>query len=703
MNFCGNCGTDVSQETNARFCPNCGNSLAVEPEQIGLSESKDNSREILRGIKGNLLALITSRFDSLKITLRSAFKTRYSDYWSKEEAELTSVSDKLVRALKNDNQHEIEEGIRAMKSFLKIDSSGTSEKISSANLNSFLNSSNGRKYGSALNELLDMLGRLSDSSRPSPSIQSVYEEEASSDDHFDSSNEEVETSNLDYPASNDSQPNTDRNYSFDSDYNSFGIIFTNLNALANRLNCGREEVETIIVKYISQLEECGHQYILLDSSNNSYNKVSAEDGWQSHVELLKDFYNDNSQAEYLFIIGGHDVIPMAVVDNEPGCYQDDTDIETDMPYSYLVSDSFQEMLWGGELFRENVKLYCGRLPVPHDRTLNDVSSFLDRSARSISIGLDIDTCFGMTAKSWERASREIISHIAVSKKLYTSPEHDLDSAEEIFNSNAELYFFNLHGSDSPGSPEYFGDNSSVISPEYLIGTENSNFVMTEACYGAKYIDYTCEDSMLLASLYSNTVAFVGSSRVAFGASSEDISSADIIAKSYLENILLGETCGKAIAIARIDVFDACPDDEFEYGTTSAAEFNLFGDPVSSVSSPGQKRKFLSSKRTLSSKSFLKKRPEKKQLFVNEQKGMLNDIRNVVNQEMQKIRGVIDSELYAQYNIEPRGLSSVFEIKGRFGETSYNYNYYKKSAIGFKQVYAVFADKTGNIKSVIISK
>ena len=492
--------------------------------------------------------------------------------------------------------------------------------------------------------------------------------------------------------------------SFGNGYNSYGVIFTNLNALADRLNCGVEEVESVILKYISQIEECGHQYVLLDACNNSYGNLDAFDGWQNHVDLLKNFHKDNSQAEYLFIIGGHDVLPMAIIDNEPRCYKDDDGIDTDMPYAYLLNSNFEDLLWNGNLFKKDFQLYCGRLPIPFDRSLDDLCAYLSNSINVISGGIDIAHCFGMTAKSWERASSTIIKKIQLNKKLYTSPEHNLKSANEIFNTRADLYYFNLHGSDSPGSPEFFGDQSAVISPDYLSNAENINFLMTEACYGAKYIDYESHESMLLTSLFKKTVAYVGSSKVAFGSSTENISSADVVAKSYIENLFSGETCGRSLALARVDVFDACPGDHYDYGTTSAAVFNLFGDPICCIYSNSKKKSLSLFSKKIQSKSFNNIRPEKKEIKIDSlEKGILNDVRNIVNQEILKIREVINRELYAQFNIEPRQLSSVFEIKSKYGETTYNYNYYKDSVSGKSQVFSVFTDKTGKIKSIIQSK
>lgn len=491
---------------------------------------------------------------------------------------------------------------------------------------------------------------------------------------------------------------------FANGYDSYGIIFTNLNLLANRLNCREDEVETVVLNYISQIEECGHQYVLLDAGKNSYSNIDAHDGWQSHVELLKDFHKDNSQAEYLFIIGGHDVIPMAIIDNEPRCYDDDYKIDTDMPYTYLLNSNFEEMLWSGNIFKKDVLIYCGRLPISSDLNFDNIENYLYNASNIISSGIDAENCFGMTAKSWERASSTIIKKIQLNKNLHTSPEHNLNSAQGIFNKQADVYYFNLHGSDSPGSPEFFGDNSAVISPDYLSSAVNLNFLMTEACYGAKFIDYETHECMLLTTLYNKTVAYVGSSKVAFGASTENITSADVVAKSYLENLLSGETCGRAMALARIDVFDACPSDHYDYGTTSAAEFNLFGDPLCSINSTSIKKSLSLSSKKIKSNTFTNTRPVRKEIKIDSnEKGILNNVRNLVNQEVVKIREIINRELYSKYDIEPRNLSSVFEIKGKYGETTYNFNYYKESVFGKKQVHSVFADKAGKIKSIIHSK
>jgi hypothetical protein len=494
----------------------------------------------------------------------------------------------------------------------------------------------------------------------------------------------------------------------DEGFSSFGIIFTNTKALAEKFRAKQPDIINTINKYIEKLKTSLHQYILLDTSFNSKKIISPNDSWKCHVELLSDFYKSLSgDPEYLFIIGGHDIIPMPIINNQARCYESDTDIDTDMPYSYLKSNDFESLLWNGKIFKENLILNVGRLPFATDGNTNDLEKYLERASNSISTNVQINNCFGMTALSWKSASEKIIQNAKASKALHTSPQVDINSVDNVYNESAELYYYNLHGSDAPSASQFYGDNGSAVATKHIAKAVNPNFFITEACYGAKFIDYDKQSSMLHSALNSKTLAFVGSSRVAFGACSENISSADIVAKSFIDALFDGITCGKALSKARIDVFDACPDEQYNYGVTSAVEFNLFGDPIlmATDSSKSMFRKSIISEKnsTIKSKSFSKTKPEIKEINIqNLDKGILNDIRNLVNNEVLKIREIVDTYLYQNFNVDKRYLQKVFLIKSKFGEETFNYVYQKQNET-IKNTYAVFTDKRGKIKSILTSK
>ena len=51
----------------------------------------------------------------------------------------------------------------------------------------------------------------------------------------------------------------------------------------------------------------------------------------------------------------------------------------------------------------------------------------------------------------------------------------------------------------------------AIEPEHMMTCEEPNIVISEACYGGRFIGLDKRHSMMLASLFTNTLAFVGSS------------------------------------------------------------------------------------------------------------------------------------------------------------------------------------------------
>ena len=89
-------------------------------------------------------------------------------------------------------------------------------------------------------------------------------------------------------------------------------------------------------------------------------------------------------------------------------------------------------------------------------------------------------------------------------------------------------------------------------------------------------------------------------------------------------------------------------------------------------------------------------------FQNLEKGILNDVRNLVNNEVLKIRETIDTYLYQNFNVDKRSLQRVFLIKSKFGEETFNYMYQNQNG-NIQSTYSVFTDKRGKIKSILTSK
>jgi hypothetical protein len=488
-----------------------------------------------------------------------------------------------------------------------------------------------------------------------------------------------------------------------------GIILTNISVLAGILNCGMDEIRNIIQTYILQLKPDGYNYTLLDSNDNKIANLTSLNSWQEHVDLVKEYIKGvKIKPEYLFIIGGHEVIPMPRIDNEPACYSDDATIDTDLPYAYLKTSDFDSLLWAGEIFNEQLFFNVGRLPTGKDNSVDDITLYFQRSSNILINSITINSCFGISAGSWEYASNEVIDVIDSKTELHYSPDHNLQTIADVFNDQAESFYFNLHGSDMPTTAQYFGDEQPAISPDFLSSAQKLNSIVTEACYGAKFIGYLKSYSMLLSSIYANTVTFVGSSRVAFGNPTDGggIFSADVIANEFIKGINEGLTSGMSFSLARISVFESTSDDFFNYDVTTCAEFNLYGDPMISFNKVKSKSTGTKRAKTISdiSKGSFQKKPPvfEKVTFANSDKGVLNNIREIVNEDIRKIRETVNEHVYKYFNVEPRDLTHMFLVKTNEGKEFYNYVYLKRKPY-FKQLYSVFAEKTGAIKSIISSK
>jgi hypothetical protein len=60
-----------------------------------------------------------------------------------------------------------------------------------------------------------------------------------------------------------------------------------------------------------------------------------------------------------------------------------------------------------------------------------------------------------------------------------SPTVSLDDVDEIFDTSSDILYFNLHGSDAPEQPEFFGDYGyQAISPDQISNLQKYNFIIS---------------------------------------------------------------------------------------------------------------------------------------------------------------------------------------------------------------------------------
>ena len=515
-----------------------------------------------------------------------------------------------------------------------------------------------------------------------------------------------------------------------------GIIFTNSEVLAENLGVDKKLLAEIINNYITTLKTSSIQYDLLDVAGN----IEQNSSWEHHVQYLRKYFAKlETQPQYLFIIGGHDVIPMPAIPHIDKSFFE-KDIDTDLPYVYLanfaenaeddnidaetICKKYEENIYNLDIFKQEPKLNVGRLPLANDITFEEFKNYFERAATCHPSGISVNRGYGITQNSWKFYSQEVcdglykrgiftkatadLPSLQKYNELHVAPTLLIEEISEKFNNDADFYFFNLHGADAPQQPDFYSEENrekwySSFVPKLIANSNQNNIFCTGACYGARFkagdnTVYEKKLSMLLSAIYNKTVLYFGSSRVAFGGRDfgNDLILGDVIGKSFIDNLLLHEkTAGQALNQARVDVLDT--ENLTPHNIITAIEFNVFGDPALYV--------------TPSQNTFDRSRIEKLKLSLTQDcsfsvkslyssnDSILDEVRNEVNENIQKIKTTIQEKLYKQLNIEPRLLSHILSINYQHGKELLSFVYANER----RNVTIVYTDSTGEIKSIITSK
>ncbi|RKZ23149.1 hypothetical protein DRQ23_03645 [bacterium] len=246
-------------------------------------------------------------------------------------------------------------------------------------------------------------------------------------------------------------------------------------------------------------------------------------------EKLKKFEKPN---DVFILLGGDDLIPFGRVKNP--AYDGDEYVYTDNIYSSSDDDL---------LLPERI---VARLPDGGD------IEFLHLLIQKLGEDVDKKRSFGMSAKVWKLASREVF-RVLNGRRLLLSPPVTYRDIE--LPSRHTFFYFNLHGSqDTPFWYGQEGDRYPVaITPKNLEEIEYG-VVATEACYGAYIIGKKIEESMSLTFLERGVSVFIGSTTIAYGPFKPPSTEADLIVKLFFEEMLKGRPAGKAFNNARHKFF-----------------------------------------------------------------------------------------------------------------------------------------------------
>ena len=252
-------------------------------------------------------------------------------------------------------------------------------------------------------------------------------------------------------------------------------------------------------------------------------------------------------------------------------------------------------------------------------------------------------------------------------------------------SRADMLLFVLHGHWNASLPYYMGESNNqqyprAISPE-LMRTCNAQVIAGIACWGARFIGYSREESALLSAIYNQTLLFFGSSRSAVGGFDSGIAKnnrthyAETMLKYYSQYLMQGYDAGESLMYAKFKYFNQYHNKDMkEAAVMTILEFNLFGDPLLHLCPMLQKERIsnicIMTESASENKTY-------RQLYGCQNRSIMTlreELQNLVDNNLSRIQSIIEEYLYKYYNIEPRTLYSAHRWITDSGKSGYTLRY-----------------------------
>ena len=347
-----------------------------------------------------------------------------------------------------------------------------------------------------------------------------------------------------------------------------GIILTNSSKLCSQLSCSKAELIYNLEDYVKCAKSRGVNYYFLDLSDNCVHSNS-DSSVENVIKLISKICNV-SAPKYLFILGNEDVIGFKTWTNYSS--DSDTDVTSDLVYSVLDLTS----PWDGVKYSFESALRVGRVPSWNGESFVEFLSYFMNAKNNIGTTSTIIP-YGLSALVWRKESDDEFSAVS-SSKVDVSPSVTQYNVDERIPSGANLFLFNLHGSDQ--TKYWYGQEGSdypeAVCPDNLKRLSTPNYIGVEACYGSMYENNkNSASSNVLAALNNKTIALLGSSRIAYGTPCPPGSCADIVIGEFIKQIAKGETAGDSHIAGLKQLCRGTMDDS---DIKTLCEFALYGDP-----------------------------------------------------------------------------------------------------------------------------
>lgn len=283
-----------------------------------------------------------------------------------------------------------------------------------------------------------------------------------------------------------------------------------------------------------------------------------------------------SKPDYLLLLGGPRIIPHCTLENPVDDGEDpDEKVPSDLPYSCdeVLGDKIRPFVGPSRA--------VGRIPdLPGDGDPRALIDLIRAAARHSPATQPFPKVFSVSAEIWKDATRVNLRRVfGANKPFEIAPTAGPPWSKPALQPT--LHFINCHGAESDS--QFYGDDD-VDQPIAIRSTDlkgkvtRATVIAAECCYGAELYDATgMEPGMCITYLREGALAFVGSTNVAYGASTTRISEADVLCAHFAKLVREGASLGRAMLEARLKfVEEVSPLNPFELKTLG--QFLLLGDP-----------------------------------------------------------------------------------------------------------------------------
>lgn len=300
--------------------------------------------------------------------------------------------------------------------------------------------------------------------------------------------------------------------------------------------------------------------------------------WQECVQVLKSAevcVQDSVGCGFaaLGLLGDDRTVPMAVFKD---LTESDPQVETDAVYASLsLGDPWEDS--SARRFTRAV----GRLPIGQMWEAPALARYWRNRDQAAAQLIPRGIPFGLGARCWEAASQEALQSMG-GGLAKNSPPLEHSTLNNHWDTRTPWQYFNLHGTHE--EPCWYGEHEGHFPVAFLPGMaaqiECLNVIGVEACYGARFSGLKIRESVMLSALDHLTVAFLGSSRIAFGPRRPPNRLADIMIRDFLQAMRRGVSAGVAHLHARHAIARTLSQPEMDphLAIKTLLSFNLFGDP-----------------------------------------------------------------------------------------------------------------------------